>query len=160
MAYLNADDLLLPGSLAARVAASFEQAPRAAWVTGKCSIIDEENREIRRPITAYKNFLLRFRRFSLLLMTNYISQPATFWRREALQSVGFLDKSLRYVMDYEYFLRLFAKWPPIFIPQYLAAFKIHPNSKTTSTGHKADYIDEERLIIRRHARSRRAGVPA
>ncbi len=137
-----------------KVAAAFERSPRAAWVTGKCSIIDEENREIRRPITAYKNLLLRFRSLSLLLMTNYISQPATFWRREVLQSAGFLDESLRYVMDYEYFLRLFSRWPPLFIPEYLAAFKIHAASKTTSTGHKSDYIDEERRIIQRHARSR------
>lgn len=151
--YLNADDLLLPGTLK-KVAEAFVDYPQARWVTGKCRILDEENNEVRRPITVYKNMLLSMHSFSLLLMTNYISQPATFWSRAALESAGYLDESLRYVMDYEYWLRLYSKYPPVFIPEYLAAFKIHRNSKTTSTGHKDVYIEEEQIVIRRYVRSR------
>jgi glycosyltransferase involved in cell wall biosynthesis len=151
--YLNADDLLLPSALK-KVAQRFTNDPQTWWVTGKCQIVDEENNEIRRPITVYKNILLRWRSFSSLLMTNYISQPATFWRREALESLGFLDESLRYVMDYEYWLRLYSKHPPSFIPEYLAAFKIHRNSKTTSTGHKDIYVAEEKIVVQRYVRFR------
>lgn len=151
--YLNADDLLLPGTLN-KVMDVFINRPQTWWVTGKCRIVDEENKEIRRPITVYKNTLLGLHTFSLLLMTNYISQPATFWRREALESAGYLDENLRYVMDYEYWLRLYSKYPPVFIPEYLAAFKIHRSSKTTSTGHKDVYVDEEKIVVRRYARSR------
>jgi GT2 family glycosyltransferase len=151
--YLNADDLLLPGALK-KAAEAFMDNPQAWWVTGKCRIVDEENREIRRPITAYKNTLLRWNSFSFLLMTNYISQPATFWRREALEAAGYLDEGLRYVMDYEYWLRLYSRYPPIFVPEYLAAFKIHRTSKTTSTGHKDVYVAEEKTVIGRYARSR------
>lgn len=81
VSYLNADDLLLPGTLK-RVEQAFINHPQTYWVTGKCRIVDEENNEIRRPITVYKNILLGLHSFSSLLMTNYISQPATFWRRE------------------------------------------------------------------------------
>ena len=151
--YLNADDLLFPGVLG-KVAEAFIDGPQTWWVMGKCRIVDEEDHEIRRPITVYKNALLRLHSFSSLLMTNYISQPATFWRREALESVGYLDESLRYVMDYEYWLRLYSKYPPVFIPEYLAAFKIHRNSKTTSTGHKDIYVAEEKIVVQRYARSR------
>ena len=151
--YLNADDLLLPGKLK-KVMDVFINQPQTWWVTGKCRIVDEENNEIRRPITVYKNTLLGLHTFSLLLMTNYISQPATFWRREALESAGYLDENLRYVMDYEYWLRLYSKYPPVFIPEYLAAFKIHRSSKTTSTGHKDIYVDEEKIVVGRYVRSR------
>jgi len=151
--YLNADDLLLPGTLK-KVGESFINNPQTCWVTGKCRIVDEKNNEIRRPITVYKNALLGLHSFSMLLMTNYISQPATFWRREALESAGYLDESLRYVMDYEYWLRLYSKYPPVFIPEYLAVFKIHRNSKTTSTGHKDIYVDEEKIVVGRYVRSR------
>src|SRR5918996_5336836 len=48
--YLNADDLLLPGALN-KVAQTFTADPQAWWVTGKCQIVDEENNEIRTPIT-------------------------------------------------------------------------------------------------------------
>ena len=152
LAYLNADDLLLPGALL-RVAQVFMEYPEAMWVTGQCRIVDEKNNEIRRLITNYKNMLLHIRSFALLLMTNYISQPATFWRREALVLVGGLDENLRYVMDYEYWLRMYSKYPPAFIPEYLAAFRIHQSSKTTSTGHKDTYIQEEVEILNRYAPS-------
>jgi GT2 family glycosyltransferase len=151
--YLNADDLLLPGALK-KAAQTFMENPHAWWVTGKCRIVDEENQEIRWPITVYKNTLLRWHSFLFLLMTNYVSQPATFWRREALDSIGYLDESLRYVMDYEYWLRLYSKYPPVFIPEYLAAFKVHRSSKTTSTGHKDIYVAEEKTVVGRYARSR------
>lgn len=152
IAYLNADDVLLPGSLE-RVARAFAQHPNSKWLTGQCRIIDSQGYEIRRLITQYKNFLLRIRGISLLLMTNYISQPATFWRREATSTIGFFDENLSYVMDYEYWLRLYSKYPLLFIDEYLAAFKIHQSSKTTSTGHKKVYIDEEKEVVARHARS-------
>jgi glycosyltransferase involved in cell wall biosynthesis len=150
--YLNADDLLMPGALW-KVAETFTTDPNVMWITGECRIVNEGNNEIRKSITKYKKLLLHLRSFSLLLMTNYISQPATFWRREALNEVGFLDENLHYVMDYEYWLRLYSKYSPTFIPDYLASFKIHQNSKTTSAGHKGVYIDEEKEIIQRHTRS-------
>jgi GT2 family glycosyltransferase len=153
VSYLNADDLLLPGTLK-RVEQAFINHPQTYWVTGKCRIVDEENNEIRRPITVYKNILLGLHSFSSLLMTNYISQPATFWRREALELIGYLDENLRYVMDYEYWLRLYSKSPPVFIPEYLAAFKIHQRSKTTSTGHKDIYVEEEKIVVERYVHSR------
>ena len=151
--YLNADDILLPGSLW-EIAKTFTDHPDTMWVTGKCRIINEKNNEIRKLITGYKNILRWFGGFSLLVMTNYISQPSTFWRREVLAEAGFLDENLHYVMDYEYWLRLYSRYSPVFIPDYLASFKIHQSSKTTSTGHRNVYIEEEKYVIRRHTRSR------
>lgn len=153
LAYLNADDMLLPGTLL-KVAHRFMEHPDAMWVTGQCRIIDENNREVRRLITTYKNFWLRFSRASMLLITDYVSQPATFWRSRALEEFGYPDESLHYAMDYEYWLRLYSRYPPLFIPEYLAAFKIHPHSKTTTTGHKDIFIDEERIAIQRHTNSK------
>jgi glycosyltransferase involved in cell wall biosynthesis len=151
--YLNADDILLPGSLW-EIAKTFTNHPGTMWVTGKCRIINEKNNEIRKLITGYKNILRWFGCFSLVVMTNYLSQPSTFWRREVLAEAGFLDENLHYVMDYEYWLRLYSRYSPVFIPDYLASFKIHQSSKTTSTGHRDVYIEEESYVIRRHTRSR------
>jgi glycosyltransferase involved in cell wall biosynthesis len=69
LAYLNADDLLLPGTLS-RVAQTAVENPRAMWFTGQCRIIDDRGNEIRKPVTTYKNLLLRSGSFSLLAMTN------------------------------------------------------------------------------------------
>ena len=152
LAYLNADDLLLPGALL-RVGQLFMERPEAMWLTGQCRIIDESNREIRKLITAYKNLWLRVQRPSILLITDYISQPATFWRASVVNDVGQMDNSLHYTMDYEFWLRLCSKYPPLFVPEYLAAFKIHPHSKTTTTGHKDVFVQEELAVIKRHTNS-------
>jgi glycosyltransferase involved in cell wall biosynthesis len=153
LAYLNADDLLLPGTLL-RVAQLFMEHPKTMWLTGQCRIIDEENREIRKLVTAYKNMWLRLSHPSVLLITDYISQPATFWRTSVVKDVGAMDNNLHYTMDYDYWLRLYSKYPPLFVPEYLAAFKIHPQSKTTSTGHKDVFVKEELSVIQRHTKSK------
>jgi glycosyltransferase involved in cell wall biosynthesis len=152
LAYLNADDLLLPGTLL-RVAQLFMEHPKTMWLTGQCRIIDESNREIRKLITTYKNIWLRLRHPSMLLITDYISQPATFWRASVVNDVGDMDNNLHYTMDYDYWLRLYSKYPPLFVSEYLAAFKIHPQSKTTSTGHKDVFVEEELSVIQRYTNS-------
>lgn len=151
--YLNADDLLLPGSLF-KAAQFFTTHPTIMWITGQCRNIDKDNREIRRLITLYKNLWLRFHNRFSLLITDYISQPATFWRAAILEELGYLDEDLHYAMDYEFWLRLYAKYPPVFIPEYLAAFRIHPQSKNTNAGHRNVYIDEERIIIKQYTESK------
>lgn len=156
VAYLNADDLLLPGALH-KVARVFTLNPAVSWVTGKCRIIDESDREIRSLITAYKNFWLYIHSRPALLVMDYISQPATFWRADLLTRVGLLDESLHYVMDYDYWLRLYAESPPVFIPEYLAAFRLHVHSKTTaktSMEGARQYCEEESTVIRRFTNSR------
>ena len=150
--FLNADDTLAPGALQ-KIAESFSTNQDIKWVTGKCYIVNEEGEEIRRSITNYKNLLLRLRSFHLLFVTNYISQPATFWARTAFDELGPMDESLHYVMDYEYWLRLYSKYPPLFLPEYLAFFRVQRNSKTTRKGHSSIYIDEEKNIIQRYTSS-------
>jgi len=151
--YLNSDDLLLPGSLE-RVAYEFTEHPNTLWLTGQCKIIDGQGLEIRRPVSYYKNVLLSTRSYSVLMVTNYISQPATFWRRSLMETAGYLDESLHYVMDYEYWLRLWHIAQPKIIHQNLAAFRVHALSKTTSSGHLQKYIQEELDVLNKHKISR------
>src|SRR5258706_5312771 len=153
LAYLNADDLLLPGTFL-QAPSLFMEHPQTMWITGQCRIIDEDNREIRRLITAYKNLWLHLSHPSILLITDYISQPSTFWRVNVMTELGYLDESLHYVMDYEYWLRLYSKYPPMFIPEYLAAFKIHHQSKKPGQGTKKVLIKEERQLFKRQTTSR------
>ena len=154
VAYLNADDILLPGSLET-VAGIFMEHPKVQWVTGRCKIIDDNGRDMRGAISIYKNLMLYSASFHLLLVTNYISQPATFWRNELLSLCGLFDTNLNYVMDYDYWLRVWKKVAPPYIHhQDLAGFRIQRNSKTTSGGHLQDYIDEENLVVERYSPSK------
>jgi hypothetical protein len=103
------------------------------WLTGHCRIIDEEDREIRDLITRYKNALLRHYSYRLLLVTNPVSQPATFWRRDVIKDLGLFDEREHLVMDYEYWLRIGRKYPPAVLEDYLACFRVYAASKTSSS---------------------------
>lgn len=151
--YLNTDDVLLPNALKT-VAKGFHENPNAMWATGKSLIINEDGKSIRRLITIYKNLHLRMHNFRSLLVADYISQPATFWRREVIEEVGYLDENLHYVMDYEYWLRTYKKFKPVFINAYLAGFRVHQTSKTNEGSHTQRYLDEEKKIIKQYSHSK------
>lgn len=151
IAYLNSDDVYEPGALHT-VAEHFSAHPETMWLTGKCRIIDEKDREIRRPITAYKNFLLRHYRYPLLLATNPVSQPATFWRRDAVKEFGLFDEDQHLVMDYDYWLRMGRKYPLSVLDAYLAGFRVYAASKTSSSF--LTTFNQEMLLARKYSDSR------
>src|SRR5947209_3721332 len=71
--WLNSDDVLAAGALA-RVAEVFSRRPEVGWLHGRCDIIDESDREVRRWITAYKDWCCRHYSYRRLLTANFISQ--------------------------------------------------------------------------------------
>jgi glycosyltransferase involved in cell wall biosynthesis len=131
VAYLCSDDTYQAGALQ-KVAEFFQNNPQTKWVYGKCRMIDENDREIRKPITRYKNFMLRRYSYPKLLVENYISQPATFWRRSLLDELGFINENEHLCMDYEYWLRLGQRYPAGVINSYLANFRHYTTSKSGS----------------------------
>lgn len=151
VAFLNSDDLYEPMALHT-VGTFFAQHPRVAWATGKCRIIDARGAETRKAITAYKNAWLYLNSTSALHVLNYISQPATFWRRQVIDQVGGLNEDLHYALDYEYWLRMSQHSRPGVIKRYLSAFRVHSDSKGgTAT---AMQFAEELAIARAYTGSR------
>jgi glycosyltransferase involved in cell wall biosynthesis len=163
--WLNSDDLLYPGALA-RVAAAFAARPDAAWLHGGCEIVDEQDRPIRRWVTAYKDFRCRHYTRRALLVENFVSQMTVFWRRSAMERVGLLDASLRYSFDYEYWLRLSALGDPIYLPERLAAFRWYTASKSGANFERQFGEDLEAFgrhappdrLLRAHKRLRSAQI--
>lgn len=151
IAYLNSDDIYVPGALD-RVARHFIDHPECMWLTGQCRIIDEHDREIRKPITAYKNLLLRRYSYSLLLVTNPISQPSTFWRRRVVEEIGLFSETEHMVMDYEYWLRVGKRHAPAVLENYLAAFRVYATAKTSTFFLKG--FRRELELARQHSPSR------
>jgi len=127
VAWLNSDDTYGDGALQ-RVADAFKSAPEAQWLCGKCRIVDVQDREIRKWITAYKNFWLR--RYSLrnLLILNFISQPAVFLRRSLVEEIGVPGDGCKLAFDYAYWLRIAQKYLPLVLNDYLASFRAYPTS--------------------------------
>ncbi|MFW6126519.1 MAG: glycosyltransferase family 2 protein, partial [Chloroflexota bacterium] len=153
--YICADDVYEPGCLSA-VADAFSRNPDSKWLFGKCRIINTTGREVRRYLTAYKEFWQARYSYSKLLMLDFIAQPAVFWRREVVDELGLLDVSEHLAMDYEYWLRMGANYEPLFVDQYLAAFRVHPGSKS-AVGYSRQARDALR-VARRYSGGRKAGM--
>jgi glycosyltransferase involved in cell wall biosynthesis len=151
IAYLNSDDILLPGAFET-VAEYFQKHPTCQWVTGYAHIIDENGHKTRSQISLYKNIWLQIRSLSTLLITNYISQPSTFWRKSLQDEIGEFNESLKFVMDYDYWIRMASRYPLGLIRKPLSCFRTHPSSKMRSKEQLGS--DEEAIMISQYTRSR------
>jgi glycosyltransferase involved in cell wall biosynthesis len=153
IAYLNSDDILFSNALY-KIADAFIAHPELKWITGYCRVIDKNSQEARPIITLYKKVLLNINCFHLMLITDFISQPATFWKRELINEIGLFDVGLHYAMDYDYYLRIWQRYRPYLIRETLAGFRIHKDSKSTTLKNYKAYVREEKMIIKRYSKSR------
>lgn len=150
LAWLNSDDLYCPGALAA-VDAFFRQHPECDVVMGDLEIIDSDDQllDVKKAIPVS----LRWNLYSGCA----IPQPATFFTRRAYEIAGELDVSLRYQMDYEFFLRMQARGVRFGVMRRpLARFRLHRESKTVSDYDRKFWRDFSR-IQDRHGRRFPAG---
>jgi glycosyltransferase involved in cell wall biosynthesis len=152
---LNADDLYEPGSLQA-VGEAFRDQPSVRWLTGYCRIIDGDGEEIRRPVTAYKNALLRRYSTGLYLTHNFISAPATFFRRAMFETVGGFDERYRISVDYDLQLRIARQHDPLVLRRYLASFRMAEGSLSMS-GFETQFREHAEQA-RRHGAGHRLAV--
>ena len=131
MGWLNSDDILLPGALDA-VAKYFRENPEVEVVSGGAYCIDEFGEPVRRRVGNYTRGVAatydRMRFYEL----DGVYQPATFWRRTAYESVGGLNRDFRFVMDWDLFIRFAKKRRFGIMPQMLACFRVHGDSKSMS----------------------------
>lgn len=124
IAWLNSDDTYLPGAVQAAVE-FLQQRPEIDVVYGDCDYVDAAGRCIGRyPTRTYER--LQFVRS----VYNYIPQSATFIRRSVLRDVGFLDESLHYVLDFDFWLRVGMKHQFAYMRRRIATWRLHSSTKT------------------------------
>ncbi|CAB1275126.1 glycosyltransferase family 2 protein [Candidatus Nitrosacidococcus tergens] len=134
MAYLNSDDVLLPGTLSF-VADYFLAHPEIDFIYGHRCIIDETNQVIGHWILpSHSNWLMS--RWDL------IPQESCFWRRSLFEKQGNIDPSYHFAMDYELFVRYMMKGKFKRVNRFLAAFRMHKQSKTAT---QLDTIGKEEV---------------
>lgn len=124
IAYLNSDDIYLPGAIHASVA-FLEATPAVDMVYGSIRHIDGQGRVFNQ---------IRPRAFALkrLVHTCFIPQPAVFLRRSLWERVGPLREESRYTMDYDYWLRVSRYTEPRWLNRFTAGFRYHGLSKSSS----------------------------
>ena len=124
--WLNSDDLYQPSSFAL-VTNVFEANPFVDFVYGDYLIIDQSGK------TLLVKKEIDFDWDIMLCGLNYIAQPNVFFRRRIFNELGYLDETLHYVMDYDFWLRAAARGLRFkHVPVALAACRWHLGAKTVS----------------------------
>ena len=146
MAYLNSDDLLLPGSLAA-VVEYFGARPQVDVVYGHRILIDENDAEIGR-------WVLPRHDSGVLRWVDWVPQETLFWRRRAWESVGgTIDVSFKFAIDWDLLLRFQDAGMRIErIDRFLGAFRVHAQQKTLANMADQGLVEMRRLRRRSHGR--------
>lgn len=137
VAWLNSDDVYLPGAIAAGVAA-LQANPSCALVFGDVISINGAGEPIN---------LMTFGDWGLdeLMQFYVICQPAVFMRRSALEQAGYLDSSYHYLLDHELWLRVVQVASMRYVPQTWAKARFHAAAKNVA--HTDEYgKDAFRLI--------------
>ncbi|WP_051305623.1 glycosyltransferase family 2 protein [Desulfogranum mediterraneum] len=128
ISWLNADDLYTSCALH-RVLAVFSEHQSIGFCFGRCRMINGHGEEIRQGITAFKEFFFPFSSRFTYQCINYISQPAMFFRKSALERIGALRMDMVAAWDYEFILRLWRQGKGVSIQgDPLAAFRWHEQS--------------------------------
>jgi glycosyltransferase involved in cell wall biosynthesis len=141
MAYLNSDDILLPGSLA-YVADFFERHPDVDVVYGHRVLIDDAGAEVGR-------WVLPPHDDRVIAFADFIPQETMFWRRRAWEAVGGIDESFRFAMDWDLILRFRAAGMTFRrLPRFLGAFRVWPDQKSVSWWLPVGRRETERLTAR------------
>ena len=125
MAWLNSDDLLMPGALRF-VGEYFRRNPGVDAIYGHRVVIDEHDREIAR-------WVLPPHDPDVLRSIDYVPQETLFWRRSLWEKAGGVDPKYRFALDWDMLLRFQGAGAKIVrVPYYLGCFRVHTLQKTSA----------------------------
>jgi glycosyltransferase involved in cell wall biosynthesis len=126
--YLNSDDVLLPDAIET-VVEHFRSHPECDLVYGEADYVDAEDQVIGAYATADYSF-------ERLMWDCCICQPAAYWRKYIVETVGPFDEEMQYAMDYDYWIRVAKSGFTIQnIRETIARSRVHAATKTLNARH-------------------------
>ena len=144
LGYLNSDDIYEPNALN-KVANYFIENPEIDLVYGEGYLMNEDGTCKRRfPATEP-----RFDLWRLIHIWDFILQQATFFRRSLLDRIGFLDESLNFGMDWDFWIRAGKATKIGYLPEYLGTLREYDSAKSFAGGFNR--IRELHKIVRAHS---------
>ena len=130
VAWLNSDDVYEPHCIS-RAVEEFKKNTKLGLVYGDGYILDEHSNKIK-----VFEYTQEFDYWKLVNFWDYIMQPATFFRKEMLQKIGYLDVSLHYCMDWDLWIKLAAVSEVKYVPELFACSREYGDTKTSTGGDK------------------------
>lgn len=146
MAWLNSDDVYLPGTLAF-VSDYFARHPEVDVLYGNRILIDERSLEIGR-------WFLPGHDEEMMKLNDYVPQESLFWRRRVWDRVGGINPAFKFAMDWDLLLRFQANGARIVhVPYFLACFRIHAAQKTSAQMEALGHQEIDRLRTQSQGRA-------
>ena len=141
--WLNSDDIFLPDAINT-VVETFTENPSLDLMYGNGLFIDERSRALRAFIEVEP-----YDRYRLLNCSDYIMQPTAFYRRRALEQIGYLDETLHFAFDWDLWCKLALLSDSVqYVQPFIAATRIYPSTKTASGSWTR--LKEINHVLRRH----------
>ena len=152
LTFINADDVYEDGAFS-EVTKSYQDNPQALWFAEQGKVIDKNGKEIAKPSTWYKNFLLSLNSRFYLLTTNYLTQPSVFFTKEAYTKYGpFEGTGSGVIMEYGFWLKLSKISMPVVIGKVLSSFRI-TDTNISSVAYKS-ILKEDELITKKFTKNK------
>lgn len=144
IAWVNSDDWYEPGTFYSAVR-FFQENPDKNIVMGNCNLVDENGNIFDRVINYERGFEeLKNYKVSRSIPT----QPAILFRKKLLAESGLLDISLKYVMDYDLWMRLAKKNRFFHINKTFANYRFHQNAKIGDMNWEKIFPECEKVVQR------------
>jgi glycosyltransferase involved in cell wall biosynthesis len=145
VAWLNSDDVFLPGAIG-HVVEAFLREPDLGAVYGEGYQIDIDG-NVKQRFSVTEPFNL----WKLVYMSDYILQQTVFFRRDVFDDVGLLDEALHYGMDWEILMRIGKRHMLRYLPHYMGSIREYGEAKTSTGGARRFW--ELVKIMRRHGKA-------
>ena len=134
LTWLNSDDSFCPGAFKT-VAEYFAAHPEVDVVYGDANYVDASGYHISRCVHVEPYSEKRLFQYS-----DFIVQPAAFFRRRAYEAVGGVDPKFHWALDYDLWLKMAPRFKFAYLPRVLANYRWLGNNKSATGG--ADRLNE------------------
>lgn len=151
LTWLNADDVMLPGTIE-KLKIATEKRPDQEWFVGGCFWLDPEMRIINcgrgRPFSN-----IRYREGNVSAWG-----PSSFFTKRLLNAVGGVDERFHFTMDSDLWLRFASMENARYLPfcNYAWGLRLHPEAKMSGHNFTADgaldtqHSNDEKLRLSKH----------
>jgi len=146
IAWINSDDTYVNSNVVSEVVRNFIDNPQWGMLYGDCLIVNEKGERENRDGYLDNLPAIPFN-INTFLLRNYIGQPASFFKKEAVLEVGGLIEKLHYGMDFDLFAKIGLRFEIgnlYNVP--LAKFRVHSKAITSKLG--ISYVEEMSLLFK------------
>lgn len=129
--WINSDDLLAPNALHV-VALAWSKTPQVIIAGCVVNFNEAGNEELISPnALTLENFVNKRKARENRLAWH---QPGIFLPRTGVNKAGGVQEGLRFTMDHFLMINLLKRYDVVYVPDVLARFRLHGNSKTLTYG--------------------------